>query len=171
MGFRFLSYMCQIWNGQLEVLENANVPPSQRRLCPILPIVFYTGTRQWNIPVSLDAVMDVPEMMSHFVPTFETLFLGVNDTDREEFIEQNHPFGWLMTVVQKVEADEESIEDTLAEALAKLDTLSHEEEALHAHAIVYLSHLIVSKRPDTEREPMMQLIMTHNKMRRWKVTL
>ena len=43
MGFRFLSYMCQIWSGQFEALENAKVPIRQQRLRPILPIVFYTG--------------------------------------------------------------------------------------------------------------------------------
>ncbi len=71
MGSRFLSYMRQIWREQLQALENANVPAGQRRLCPILPIVLYTGERRCNIPLTLNAVMDVPEMMSLFVPTTE----------------------------------------------------------------------------------------------------
>lgn len=163
MGLRFLSYMSQIWNAQLEALKNAKVPASQQYLSPILPIVFYTGSRQWNIPVSLNAVMNLPEMMSPFVPTFETLFLNVKDTDTELFGQHNHPFGWLMTVLQNVQEDETSIDETLAEALIKLDTLSDEEAALHAHAMVYLSHLIMAKRPDRENENLIQLIMTHNK--------
>ena len=69
MGSRFLSYMCQIWREQLQALENAKVRAGQRRLCPIHPIVFNIGERRWNIPLTLNAVMDVPEMMSPFVPT------------------------------------------------------------------------------------------------------
>ena len=163
MGLRFLSYMCQIWRDQVKALVNSKVPASQQHLRPILPIVFYTGERRWNIPVSLNAVMDVPEMMSPFVPTFDTLFLGVKDTDTDAFIQHNHPFGWLMTVAQKVEANEKSIEETLAQVLARLDTLSSEEAALHTHAMIYLSHLITAKRPDNEKDHLIQLIMTHNK--------
>ena len=163
MGLRFLSYMSQIWNAQIEALENAKVPANQQYLSPILPIVFYTGSRRWNTPISLNTVMNLPEMMSPFVPTFETLFLNVKDTDTEEFLRHNHPFGWLMTVLQKVGEDEASINETLTEALTRLDTLSSEEAVLHAHAMVYLSHLVIGKRPNTEKEHLIQLIMTHNK--------
>ena len=147
MGFRFHAYMCQIWSAHLEALENAKVPASKHYLCPILPILFYTGSRRWNIPVTLNTVMDVPEMLSPFVPTFETLFLAVKDTDTDAFLQQDHPFGWLMTVLQKVEDEETSIDETLTKALEKLDTLSPEEATLHAHAMVYLSHLVIAKRP------------------------
>ena len=68
-----------------------------------------------------------------------------------------------MTVLQKVEEDETSIDQTLTEVLANLDTLSPEAAALHAHAMVYLSHLIVSKRSDTDREQLMQRIIKHNR--------
>ena len=163
MGFRFLSYMCRVWHGQLDALENAKVPAHQRKLLPILPIVFYTGARVWNIPVSLDAVMDVPELMSPFVPKFEALFLGVNDTDPDKFGQQNHPFGWLMTVLQKVKEDRRSIEEVLEEALTRLDTLSDEEAELHAHAMIYLSHLVSSNRPASERKHLIQRILKHTK--------
>ena len=144
-------------------MENAKVPVSQRRLKPILPILFYTGSRRWNRPVTLNAVMDLPELMDPFVPKFETLFLPVKDTDTDEFLQHNHPFAWLMTVLQKVEEDDTSIDEILEETLEKLDTLSPEETALHTHAIVYLSHLVVCRRPEDEREHLMQRIMIHNK--------
>ena len=94
--------------------------------------------------------MDVPELTSTFVPTFETLFLGVKGTDTDEFLKYNHPIGWLMTVVQKAEVNDKLIEETLAEALTRLDTLSLNVAVLnvavlHAHAMVYLSHLLIGK--------------------------
>ena len=55
MGFRLLSYMCHQWHEQLVKLEDANVPQSQQRLKPILPIVYYTGSRRWETPLSLNA--------------------------------------------------------------------------------------------------------------------
>ena len=99
--------------------------------------------------------------MSPFVPKFEALFLGVNDTDPDKFGQQNHPFGWLMTVLQKVKEDRTSVEEVLDEALAKLDTLLAEEPELHAHAMIYLSHLMSSNRPESEREHLIQRILKH----------
>lgn len=39
MGFRLLFYMCQIWDGQRRESEIGDIPRSQWRLGPILPIV------------------------------------------------------------------------------------------------------------------------------------
>ena len=163
MGLRLHSYMYQIWNDQLEEQQKAKVPVSQQRLSPILPIVFYTGGRRWKIPVTLNAVMDVPELMTRFVPTFDILFLNVQFTDVDVFLEQNHPFGWLMSVAKQVLADEKSADDILMEALTRLDTLSPEESLLHAHAMIYLSHLVVSKRPQAERDNLIEHILIHNR--------
>ena len=163
MGLRLHSYMCQIWKDQLEEQRKAKVPASQQCLSPILPIVFYTGDRRWEIPVTLNAVMDVPELMTRFVPTFDTLFLTVKHTDTDEFLEQNHPFGWLMSVTQQVSANQKPVDDILMEALTRLDTLSPEESLLHAHALIYLSHLVVSKRPQAEREHLIEHILIHNR--------
>ena len=93
--------MCQIWYAQLQQLDNADVKSSQQRLQPILPIVFYTGQNRWKTPVTLNAVMDVPEQMAPYVPTFETLFFDVKHIDTEELIQTDHPLAWLMTVLQK----------------------------------------------------------------------
>ena len=101
MGYRLLSYMCQIWHAQLEQLANAGVKSSQQRLRPIVPIVFYTGDREWKTPVSLDAVMDVPEKMTPYVPSFKTHFLGIKHIAPDELTQTDHPFVWLMTVLQK----------------------------------------------------------------------
>ncbi len=73
MGFRMLFYMTQIWDFQRREWESNNVPRSQRRFRPIVPIVFYTAEQTWQTPVSLSAQMDLPATLSEFVPTFNTL--------------------------------------------------------------------------------------------------
>ena len=165
MGYRLLSYMCQIWHGQLEEQKNAKVPVRKWRLRPILPIVFYTGQQRWKIPISLSAAMDIPELMAPFVPTFETLFLGVKDEDIEKFAVVDHPFGWLMTVLQQENADETSMQEALAAALTHLETLASEHPQLHNHEILYLYFLVFFRRPEAEQAQLRQLIQsqTHDK--------
>ena len=77
MGFRVLFYMTQIWDAQRRRWESDKVPKSERRLRPILPIVFYTGSQRWTSPLSLNSMMEIPAALSRFVPTFETLLLEV----------------------------------------------------------------------------------------------
>ena len=68
MGFRVLFYMIQIWDSQRREWESNNVPKSQWRFRSILPILFYTGEQRWHTPLTLNAMMDIPDMFSRFVP-------------------------------------------------------------------------------------------------------
>ena len=81
MAFRAWFYMTQIWDSQRREWELNNVPKSQRRFRPILPIVFYTGDEEWKAPLSLEGKMDTSEALSEFVPKFKILFLGVKQTE------------------------------------------------------------------------------------------
>ncbi len=160
MGYRLLSYMCQIWHAQLEELANANVKSSQQRLHPIIPIVFYTGDRQWNTPVSLNAVMDVPEEMAPYVPSFKTHILSVKHIDTDELTQTDHPFVWLMTVLQKESDDEKSMQEALDTALTQLDTVKDEDPILHRNAMIYLSLLVRCRRHESEQTPLLRMIDT-----------
>ena len=158
MGFRLLFYMCQIWDTQRREWEAESVSKSEWRLRPILPIVFYTGTQQWRTPLSLSAIMDVPEVLSRFVPTFDTLFLGVKAAKASELTKTDHPLGWLLTVLQNEGAAEVSMQDVLRETLARLETLDMENTAQHQRAILYLVLLILHRRPAKEREDLLRLV-------------
>ncbi len=160
MGYRLLSYMCQIWHGQLEEQKNSKVPRSTWRLRPILPIVYYTGSQRWEIPISLSTAMDIPELMTPFVPTFETLFLGVKEEDIETFTQVDHPFGWLMTVLQQENADVSTMKEALVVALEHLETIASENPELHNHELLYLYFLIFFRRPKMEQEQLKQLIQS-----------
>jgi hypothetical protein len=46
MGLRLYLYMGQIWDSQRREWEDRQLPASQRRLRPIIPLVFYTGERR-----------------------------------------------------------------------------------------------------------------------------
>ncbi len=74
MGFRLLFYMCQVWDQQRQKWVSENVPKSEWRFRPIIPVVFYTGQPKWQTPLSLEALMDVPQALLRFIPRFETLF-------------------------------------------------------------------------------------------------
>ena len=158
MGFRVLFYMTQIWDFQRREWGSSNIPRSQWRLRPIIPIVFYTGEQRWQTPLTLSEVMDLPGVLSEFVPKFETLFLSVKDTDATELTRTDHPFGWLLTVMQKEHAETEELRAALMAAVAHIDTLDEAKTHQWRRAIFYLYLLILHRRPSEEHEALKTLV-------------
>ena len=161
MGFRVLFYMTQIWDSQRREWESQSVPKGQWRFRPILPIVFYTGEQRWITPLTLNAIMDIPDVLSRFVPKFDTLFLGVKETDESELTKADHPLGWLLTVLQKEHATVEALSDALIEALSHINTLDEASAQQRRRAISYLLLLILHRRPFEEQTELTHLLGQH----------
>ena len=106
MGYRLLSYMCQIWERQRRAYITQEVPKGEWRFQPIIPIVFYTGEQRWETLPSLETLMDVPEALSRFLPSFDVLMLDVKRTADETLVESDHPFGWVLTVLKEADSDD-----------------------------------------------------------------
>ena len=161
MGFRVFSYMDQIWNVQRREWESAKVPRSEWRLRPILPIVFYTGTQPWNTPLSLTGIMDIPDALTRFVPSFDILFLSVKEAAASHLTRTDHPFGWLLTVLQKEHADKDMIRDTLQEAMSHLSALGTEHSEQLRRAVGYFLLLILHRRPTEEHAGLITILDQH----------
>ena len=161
MGFRVLFYMTQIWDFQRREWESSNVPKSQWRFRPIIPIVFYTGEQKWQTPLTLSPVMDLPDTLSEFVPEFNTLFLSVKSADTATLTGTDHPFGWLLTVLQKEHANKEEIRTVLMRAVTHIDTLDEGKTQQWKRAIFYLYLLILHRRPTEEHDELKTLVHQH----------
>ena len=161
MGFRLLSYIVQIWESQRREWETEKLPENERRLQPILPILFYTGDRPWTVPVSATAIMDVPEILERFVPSFDTLFLGVKETEAEVLTQSGHPLGWLLRVLQKEHSDETEISEALADAMSHIASVDENFAPQIAEALRYFVQLIFHRRSLDERDALVDIIRQH----------
>ena len=161
MGVRVLSYMIELWAAQRRVWESDKVPRNERRLHLILPIVFYTGEQRWNTPLTLTGIMDIPEELAQFVPTFDTLFLNVKETDEAILTKTDHPLGWLLTVLQKENADKAAMQRALEQAMSHLNTLDALEAEQRQQAFLYLMLLILHRRPAEEHEDLITVVDKH----------
>ena len=161
MEFRVLFYMTQIWDSQRQQWQINNVPKSQWRFRPIIPIVFYTGAQKWNALVPLKELMDLPDALSRFVPKFDSLFLSVKEIGEIDLAKTEHLFGWLLTVLQQEGASKEDISNALIKTLSHLDTFDEEQSQQRERAILYLLLLILHRRPAEERNELITLIDQH----------
>ena len=106
-------------------------------------------------------LIDAPEIFSRFIPTFDTLFLNVKDTSPAELTDLDHPFGWLLSVLQQESSDKETLRQTLLAALSSLDGLEPAHTTQHRTALLFLCHLILYRRPEEEQSDLMRLIQNY----------
>ncbi len=159
MGLRLLSYMCQIWNTQRRAYMQGQVPPSDWRFQPIIPVIFYTGEQRWVRPPSLEILMDLPEALARFLPRFDVLLLDVKREPNEMLLKSGHPFGWLLTVLKAEDADSEVFVEALQRLRDHLEGLSEVERSAWQQVIYYL-YLLIFHRRSAEEQPVLADIVS-----------
>ncbi len=158
MGFRMLLYMTQLWDFQRREWESKSVPQSRRRLRVILPIVFYTGERRWNSPLTLDAMMDAPDELGEFIPRFKILLLSVKEAAETDLTKTDHALGWLLTVLRKENADKDTMKEALVTAISRINALDDTRAQERLRALYYLVLLILHRRPQDEHDELRAVV-------------
>ena len=103
----------------------------------------------------------MPDLLERFLPKFDTLFLGVKETDPLDLTKSDNPFGWLLKVLQHEDANEETIRETMQEVLAHIESLDTLSAWQQQRAILYIYQLVFYRRPAIEREGLYTFIATH----------
>lgn len=166
MGLRLLSYMTHIWMEERRDWQEEKRPRRALRLTPIVPIVFYTGTGEWRSPMSVEALMEIPEVLKRFVPTFDTLLLDVNATDPEHLTQTGDPLGWLLTILRHEKSETPVIRQALLDILQGLADSQQDGSDQYTQAIVYLFLFILHRRDAEDHEDLLRILVedhTHNR--------
>jgi len=173
MGFRMLFYMTQIWDTQRREWERDKVPKSQWNFKPILPVLFYTGKPSWDTPISVtDAMKQLPKPLERFVPSHDTLFLNLKATDKEKLTAYEHPFGWLLRVIQQEYESTEELVRELELTIQQLDKLPETESNQWIRAMHYILLLIYNRREPEEHVKLTDVVQNavQDKKRREEVS-
>jgi hypothetical protein len=150
MSLRLYLYMGQLWEAQWREWEDRRMPAEQRRLRPIIPVVFYTGAKRWGTPLGLRHLMELPADLERFAPTWETPFLNLHGTSPETLTRFASAVGWALRVMQAERAPREQLERILREAMAGLEGLSAEQAGQWLRVAWFLVLLVLHRREEPE---------------------
>ncbi|MCX6361586.1 MAG: Rpn family recombination-promoting nuclease/putative transposase [Armatimonadetes bacterium] len=156
MSLRLLSYMVQVWDLQREAWDRDHMPAVQRRPAPIVPIVFYTGTRRWRRVSDLASIIEAPRPLQRFVPRFDTLFVNLAGLGTEEL--KGSALGSVLRALQVAHASAEELQEALVTAMHELGKLPAEDRAEWRRAAHYLLLLVRHLRKPSERECLYQAL-------------
>ena len=158
MAYRLLNYMDLVWERHRSIWNRRKTPKAERKFPPILPIIFYTGDTPWKTPVDFADLVDLPEALKSFVPRFEILFFGVKQIATEALTEKDHPFGWLLALLQKENADANETRAVLSEAVSHLRSLQETDPTQWKEVLSYILQLVLHKRSAEEHTTLIELI-------------
>ena len=158
MPFRILSYMLRIWESQREKFEFENVPLTQWRFHPILPVVFYTGEQKWDEPLDIKRLFDLPKSLEEFIPQHKTILFNLKATSPERLVEYNHPFEWILRLMQKENADTDAVRDSIKIAIDHLRLMPPEERANWSKLIYFMMAFIYERREESEHDEFLNII-------------
>jgi len=152
MGLRLLAYMVELWRMQVRQYQDDKLPVSKWQLLPIIPVVFYTGKRKWKTGIDLKSMMQVPVELERFIPTWETLFLNLQETPSEQLAATGSAMAQVLRVLQVADAPKAELERVLNEAVTALAAVFEASPAEWKRALQYFFLLLRHKREPEEEE-------------------
>jgi predicted transposase YdaD len=158
MPFRILYYVTQIWESQRREWESQKIPQKDWRFRPILPVVFYTGKENWNQSLEIESLIDLPSSLESFVPQMKMLFFNLKATSEEQVIESNHPFGWILQIMQKEDANFGEFSKSLQIAIRNLDLMSQEDRENWAKLVFFIVEFIRHRRNKEEQPQLFDIV-------------
>lgn len=151
MPLRMLDYSVQVFKHQVRERMSAKKSSERVRLDPVLPVVFYTGTRRWDSVGSLADVIESAGPFEQFTPVLRPAFLNLPATDPGLLESEGGFFGHVLRLVQQRRARPAEFRELLNRATEHLETMRSEERIRWLELLSYVLALVYHERGESER--------------------
>jgi hypothetical protein len=158
MILRVLEYVVQIYKYQERAWRRRHRSLAGIRLSPVLPVVFYTGTRRWDDLGSVSDLVEQGELFGPLVPGLKPLFVNLSGLAAERLVSVGGFFGRLLHLVQQRQAPAERFEELLRQEVAELEAMRPQQRARWLELLSYLVALVYHERNPAERGPLQELV-------------
>jgi hypothetical protein len=160
MPLRVLEYVVEIYKSQ--VRKGPEGPASLRgvRLQPVLPVVFYTGTRTWEDLGVLSDLVEEGEQFRDVTPHFRPLFVNLGSMEPGRLEAEGGFFGQVLRVVRERRASGRVFRGVLREAVRRLEAMPPEQQLRWKDLLSYLGALVYHEREGPEQSGLRELIKT-----------
>jgi hypothetical protein len=158
MPLRALEYVVQIFKAQVRAWTRIHASVASLRLQPVLPVVFYTGTRSWPSIGRLADLVEMGERFAAVTPALEPLFINLPATPASRLESAGGFFGWVLRLVQGRGEPLSDFQQLLQETVRHLEGMVEPERARWLELLSYLHALVYNRRARSEREGLQEVI-------------
>jgi hypothetical protein len=145
----------QIFNFQVRQWTKTHQSLSGVRLQPVLPVVFYTGTRRWSSLGKLSDLAERGELFEGVLPAIDPILLSLRDIPPDRLETKGGYFGWLLRLVQERRARPQEFRRLLRSVVRRLETMPAGERMRWLELLSYIHALVYHER-DADEIPSLQ---------------
>jgi hypothetical protein len=160
MPLRLLEYVVQIFTSQTRDWSREHRSFANVRLQPVLPVVFYTGTRRWDKIGRLTDLLEMGKEFGPVTPMLDPLFINLGTMQPGKLESEGGFFGWVLRLVQERKARPGEFEILVKEVVHHLETMPHEERLRWLELLSYIHALVYHERDPDERRVLQETIET-----------
>lgn len=150
--FRYMIYIWEAYEKEEEVKHEGVSKLKEFKYPPILPIVYYEGSKKWTAPLSFKCRVNQSEIFSKYIPDFEYYLVPLRDFTNEELLERADEMSLVM-LFNKLQTKED-VEEFRKIEPQKLEEILKEtpKHLLDVMAKVLLAFLLKENVPVKEAE-------------------
>ncbi len=150
MPLRLLEYVVQILTSQTREWSRRHRSFAHMRLQPVLPVVFYTGTRRWAKIGRLTDLLEMGEEFGPVTPILDPLFINLGAIQRGQLESEGGFFGWVLRLVQERKARPAEFRTLVEEVVHHLETMPRAERLRWLELLSYIHTLVYHDREPSE---------------------
>jgi predicted transposase/invertase (TIGR01784 family) len=158
MVFRVLRYVVLIYERQATEWLQAHPNLRKFRFSPVLPVVFYSGTRSWDELKPMAELVQQGKLFEKRLPTLEPEFVNLSTTGSGVLQKQSGLFGWVLWLIQQKRQKRATFHDMMRQAVARVDELSGTNVGRLESLLWFMQSLVYHDREPAEHEPLVELI-------------
>ncbi len=157
MLFRVVRYVVLIYERQATEWLQSHPNLRKFRFSPVLPIVFYSGTRSWDGLKPMAELVLQGKLFEKRLPTLEPEFVSLSTTGTG-VLQKSGPFGWVLWLIQQKREGLVTFRDVLHRVAARVDDLRGTNAGRWESLLWFIHAMIYHDRKPAEREPLVEVI-------------
>jgi predicted transposase/invertase (TIGR01784 family) len=158
MPLRSLDYVVQIFKYQVREWSKTHRSLARIRLYPVLPVVFYTGTRRWDSVGRLVDLVETGERFESTIPAMEPLFINLPVIPAETLEAQGGFFGWVLRLIQQRKSRPREFQRLLNRVIQHLESMPQADRRRWLELLSYIMALVYHVREPSEWPSLQQAI-------------
>lgn len=150
MPLRLLDCVLQIFKFQVREWTKKHAALSHVCLGPVLPIVFYTGTRRWDSISEIVHLIENGGPFAEVTPMHRPIFINLSRIPLPTLEAKAGSFGWLLRLLQRRAARPDAFRRLLGRAIRSLESLSANDRLRWLELLSYIHAMIYRERAPSE---------------------
>jgi hypothetical protein len=156
--FRAGRYAMLVYDKQEKQWQREHGNTRGLRFDPVLPIVFYSGTRTWEGLATMQQLVHHGELFGPLIPTLAPVFVNLAETGAEVLQSQVGTFGWVLWLIQQKRRKEAEFRDVLRQVVGRVERLHARQRGRWQQLLWFAHALVYHAREEPERGPLADFI-------------